>query len=258
LKASYDAFKIRQVEVQTDGVIASDHIRRWAMIKPNQNLLALDLAKVKRDLELVPLIQSASVERILPNALKIRVSEREPVAQIPMMQLKAGGGYEQVLYHVDNSGFIFHPLDPRLRAKSAGSSAQQLPVISGVDARELRAGCRVEAEQIRAALELIRQFDRSSMFGYVDLLRMDLSIPEILHLYTAQGSEVFFALENFDRQLHRWRLVYDQSQRWGKAIGSLDLSVANNAPLRLVEATPSTTPRLKNVKPSSRGKKKNV
>lgn len=253
-----DAFRIRHVQVQTDGVIATNHIQRWTMLKSTQNLLALDLAKVKRDLELVPLVQSASVERVLPHTLRIRVEERAPVAQVPMVQAKPGGGYEQMIYHVDASGFIFHPLDPRLRARPGDMPDEQLPTISGVDARELRAGRPVHSEQFVAALELIRKFGHSTMLDYADLLRIDLSTPDVLHVYTAQGSEVFFGLNNFDQQLHRWRLVYDQSLRWGKAISSLDLSVANNAPLRLVEATPSTVPRVKTVKPSTRTKKKNV
>ena len=51
-------------DVQTDGVIAPDQLRRWARVKPGENLFALDLARVKRDLELVPLIESVSVERV--------------------------------------------------------------------------------------------------------------------------------------------------------------------------------------------------
>src|SRR4051812_28028837 len=49
-----EAFAIQQIEVQTDGVIASENFRRWSTVKPGQNLLALDLMRVKRDLELVP------------------------------------------------------------------------------------------------------------------------------------------------------------------------------------------------------------
>ena len=60
------AFSLDELDVQTDGVISADQLRRWAGVKFEDNLLALDLARVKRDLELVPLVQSASVERILP------------------------------------------------------------------------------------------------------------------------------------------------------------------------------------------------
>src|ERR1039458_8448565 len=78
------AFAIAEVEVQTDGVISVDQLRRWAGVKPAENLLALDLAQVKRDLELVPLVQSVSVERVLPHTLRIRIIEREPIAQVKL------------------------------------------------------------------------------------------------------------------------------------------------------------------------------
>ena len=36
------SFAIIQVDVQTDGVIAPDQLRRWSGVKPGENLLALD------------------------------------------------------------------------------------------------------------------------------------------------------------------------------------------------------------------------
>src|SRR5258706_14764987 len=69
-----DAFAVQEIEVQTDGVIAPDALRRWAGVKPGENLLALDLARVKRDLELVSRVRSVAVERLLPHTLRLRVS----------------------------------------------------------------------------------------------------------------------------------------------------------------------------------------
>ena len=57
-----EAFAIQRIDVQTDGVVLGEQLRRWAMVKTGENLLALDLARVKRDLELVPIVQSATVE----------------------------------------------------------------------------------------------------------------------------------------------------------------------------------------------------
>src|SRR5437879_7508983 len=85
------AFAIQDLEIQTDGVIPLSQLRRWAGVKPEQNLLALDLARVKRDLEMVPLIQSVSIERILPHTLSLRIAEREPIAQINVPRARFGG-----------------------------------------------------------------------------------------------------------------------------------------------------------------------
>ena len=75
------AFAIQHVEVRTDGVIAPAVIRRWAMVRPGQNLLSLDLMRVKRDLEMYSPIAGVSVERVLPGTLRIVVAERQPIAQ---------------------------------------------------------------------------------------------------------------------------------------------------------------------------------
>ena len=37
-------FAIQRIDVQTDGVIAPDQLRRWSGVKPGENLIALDLA----------------------------------------------------------------------------------------------------------------------------------------------------------------------------------------------------------------------
>ena len=126
------AFSLGEIDLQTDGVIAMEQLRRWASVKSGQNLLALDLARVKRNLELVPFVQSVSVERILPHTLRIRVCEREPVAQILVSRSRIGGGLEQAIYHLDSDGWAMVPLDPRQRAVPQSQVPEQLPMISGI------------------------------------------------------------------------------------------------------------------------------
>ena len=41
-----DAFAIRDLDIQTDGSIPLDQLRKWAGVKPGDNLLALDLNRV--------------------------------------------------------------------------------------------------------------------------------------------------------------------------------------------------------------------
>ena len=253
-----DAFAIQQIEVQTDGVIAPEHFRRWAAIKPGQNLLALDLMRVQRDLELLPIVKTAAVERVLPKTLRLRIVEREPVAQVVTMQLRRQGGYESVIYHIDESGFVMQPLDPKWRAAPpAIQSDLSLPVISGVAASDLRPGRQIESAQVRAALNLISEFDHSPMAGLAELQRITVTTPEVLEVTTSHGSQIIFSLTPFEPQLHRWYLVFDHYQKSGKAIASLDLSIANNVPLRFIEAASLPPVRPKSPKPLAI-RKKNV
>ena|SRR5437868_9328129 len=68
-----DAFAISHLEIETDGVLAHEQIRSWAGVRPKSNLMRLDLARVKRDLEMVPAIESVAVERVLPGTLRIHI-----------------------------------------------------------------------------------------------------------------------------------------------------------------------------------------
>ncbi len=229
------AFAIHQIDVQTDGVIALEQIRRWAGVRLDDNLFALDLARVRRDLQLVPNIQSAAVERVLPHCLKIRVSEREPMAQFYFPQVRAAGLPEKGIYLLDPAGYVMPPLEAHQRAMSAPTN-EHLPVLIGIPTSDLRPGRQVESAQVRAALSLIEAFERSPMAGVAELKEIDLTVPNLLLVATGQGSEVAVGLSDMDGQFRRWRAVYDYGQKAGKYVAWLDLSVANNVPARWLEA----------------------
>jgi len=239
------AFAIQEVDVQTDGVISLDQLRRWAGVKPEENLFALDLARVKRDLEMVPLVQTASIERVLPRTLRIRITEREPVAQASFPRPRPSGGVEVAVFQLDADGYVLLPLDPRQRATPLSQPADSLPVVSGINASELQPGRRILSPSVHAALRLITAFDQSPMAGVVDLKRVDASSPAVLVATTGQGSEVVFGLADLEQQLRRWHEVFYLGQKMSKAIATLDLAVTNNIPARWIEASavPPAAPR---------------
>ncbi|HEV2434787.1 MAG TPA: FtsQ-type POTRA domain-containing protein [Verrucomicrobiae bacterium] len=229
-------FSIRRVDVQTDGMISPDQLRRWSGVKPGDNLMALDLASVKRNLELVSTVRSVSVERVLPGLLRIRVTERQPVAQVDVPRAGAAGGIEVTVYQLDADGYVMQPLDPRLCVIPLAQVRDQLPVIVGLNVYQLQPGQRVESPQVLAALQLLGTFNRSVMTGLVNLRRIDVSSPGVVVATTDQGGEITFGLDNLDQQLRRWREIYDLGQRMNRAIASVNLAVSNNVPVRWMEA----------------------
>jgi hypothetical protein len=253
------SFAIRDLDVQTDGVISIDQLRRWSGVKPGQNLLALDLARVKEHLEMVPLIRSASIERVLPGTLRIRVVERQPVAQVNAPRPRPGGeGIEVLVYHIDADGYVMVPLDPRQRAVPLSEAHAELPLISGLSASVLQPGRRIDLPALAAGLQLIREFDSSPLAGLTDLRRIDVGSPRVLAVTTGQASEIVFALENFERQLLRWHRIFEECRRYNRTIATLDLAVGENTPLRMQDASiaPLSVPPRK-AQPS-RTRKKNV
>ena len=238
------AFAIQHIEVQTDGVLPVEQLRRWTNVRTGQNLLALDLARVKRDLELAPLVQSASIERILPHTLRIRVTEREPLAQITVPRPGGRNGIELASLQIDSEGFVIQPMEQPRRPAATGSS-DALPLILGINPDEAQPGRRIDTPQVQAGLRLISAFEGSSMAGVVDLKSINVSGAETLVVTTGQGSEITFGLCGLEEQLNRWHTIYGAGQKAGKAIATLDLAVTNNIPARWLEASalPAVTPR---------------
>jgi len=262
-----DAFAIKTIDVETDGVMAIDQLRRWSGVKVGENLMALDLGRVKRDLEMVSLIRSVAVERILPHKLRLRVMEREPLAEALIYQTavrsNAAPEMNQFLL-LDRESFVIQPVDPRQRAVPAEAN-EVLPVITGIAPAQLIPGHQLGIPQAQAALDMIEAFNRSPMSGLVDLQRVDISLPGVVVVSTAQGSEITFAIASgeaparaheFDRELRRWHSVFDFFQKSGKAIASLDLSVPANIPAHAVDA--GLTPPAPRNRNAQHRQKKNV
>jgi cell division septal protein FtsQ len=237
------AFAVQELDIQTDGVISVEQLRRWSGVRLEQNLFAIDLARVKRDIELVPAVQSVAVERVLPHTLKIRVIEREPIAQADR-------------YYLDSEGFAMQPLEPGQRSMPI-NPGERYPVISGINPSELRAGRPVESPQVRAALRFLAAFEHSAMAPQVDIARVDVSAPDVLQVMTVQQNEITFYPGDFEKQLGRWFLIYCKGQEQARQIGTLDLSVAQHVPLHWIDtaAVPLNATKLRKTSPY---KKKHV
>lgn len=244
------AFAIQNIEVQTDGVIPPDELRRWSNVRPGANLIALDLAAVKRNLELVPEISGVWVERVLPRTLRIRVTERRPVAQVNVPTATRSGGIVLTVFQLDADGYVMKPLDPRQQVIPLSQLAGQLPAITGLNQYLLLPGHRVDSPEVLAALRLVTAFRHSPMAGLVDLWRVDVSQPGVVVALTKQGSEITFGFDNLDQQLGRWREIHDWGQTMNKVIATANLAVSNNVPVRWMAAAGQPEASPENSKPT--------
>ncbi|HEX3628641.1 MAG TPA: FtsQ-type POTRA domain-containing protein [Verrucomicrobiae bacterium] len=238
-------FAVQQIDVESSGTISDEQLRRWSGVRMGQNLIALDLAAVKRNLEMASAINTASVERILPHTLRIRVTERTPVAQVNVPRNGGQNGISISVFQLDANGVVMQPLDPRQSVVPLGQMGESLPVVSGLNVFQLQSGHRLVTPEILAALKMIAAFPHSPMAGLADIQRVDVSFPRVFTVTTIQGGEITFGLDHLDEQLARWREIYDLGQRMNKAIASLDLAVANNVPVRWTEriSAPSPAPK---------------
>lgn len=233
-------FGVRVVEIQPELIwLSREEVLRWTGVRAGDNLLALDLDRIKRDLELVPQIEEVALERQLPDTLRIVVRERQPVARVHGVRPEAGR-LVPTTYFLDARARVMPPLGadrPNLQA-----ALDALPVVSGLHSAALRVGREVGAPPVRAALELVQRFPHSPLAGRTALRSLDVADPDQVRVLTAQGAEVVFPLTRLDEHLHRWWLVEEASRHQGRTLRWLDLTVTNNCPLLWQPAAPLPAP----------------
>ena len=251
------AFAVDRLDVLTDGIIPVEQLRAWASVRKGDNILQLDLARIKRELEQVALIESATVERILPRQVIIRIAEREPIAKVAVYQTRSANGLlERTLLYLDRQGMVIPPVLRALNTPAFDQATRNLPLLTGVNPAELRPGRKVASEPVLAALRWIRDFQRSEMAGRVDVRAIDITAGLTFTVHTEQGNEVTFSSGNFESQLARWRSVHGLAMSQRKTLSSLDLAVTNYVPAVWVDWTNSPPPVLQST--TSPYRKRNV
>ena len=232
-----ESFAVTEMDYRTDGIISENQLQNWGGVRLGDNLLSLDLLRIKRNIELTPRVKMASVERILPDTLQVRVTERVPMAQIWVWQRGGDGpgGYDCVRLQVDESGHVMPPIAGRSVVIPEQQAEWSLPVIAGIELKTLRSlapGRAADLPKLQSALNLIRAYRRSSLAGEIDLRVVDLSQPRILRVTTGDGGQIDLATSRLSQQFSRWACIRAHGEKYGFAIETMDLSVTNNVPVR--------------------------
>lgn len=236
-------FAIKTIEVLTNGRwIRPQQVRAWAGVREGENLLRLDLQRIKHDLEIIPQLEGITIERVPPHLLRISVAERDPVAQVRTVQLNASGTVVPITYFLDPTGMVM-PLLPEGTVPPDGLAAlKALPLIEGVGGRDLRPGRPVGTREVAAALALVQEFERSEVKRVATLASVDVSDPSVLVARTDQGTVVTMHPLDVAQQLRRWWAVHQAGLRSSNVIATLDLSVTNYCPV--VWTNPTSQPPL--------------
>ena len=233
-----EIFTVKIIDVRVRGIIQPTQLQKMAGVRTGENLFRVDLLRVKRDLELTPLIESAAVERVLPDTLRLRIVERRPIAQVVGFRQQPDGQLVRQVYWLDARGVVIPPIDPRLTVQN--NQPKWLPLIVGIPTAKLLPGRTVGSPAVRSALQLVSRYDLSPMAGLAHLRQIDVSGRETLGVITWQGARVTLGLNGLNAQIQRWRQIHDLGRQHHRAVATVDLSIKNNLPVRWMH--PSSRP----------------
>jgi len=227
-----DTLALKRFNVRSQGVIPQRMLIQWTGLKPGDNLLGFELAEIKRNLELSPFIEEASVERIFPETLSIHVRERQPKARIQLLQLDGtpDGMVKLVPLMLDEKGFVMScptqgeiPISMRLKW-------DQLPEITGVNGIPVHIGRAVENPRLKAAIQWVTTFQQSVVHSMVTVTAVNVSEPDVLHVKTSDGQQILFGFDDTETQLAKWMQILDFGREIGRRLAFLNLTIPNNMP----------------------------
>ena len=190
-----------------------------------RNIFFVSLDERKKQLEQIPWVESATVMRLLPNRLAIRIQERTPVAFA-----RIGSKF----HLIDANGVI-------LGMPANRQTKYSFPVIEGITDTEPLSS---RAAAMRIYGHLVRELDSDGGHYSRDLSEVDLTDPEDVKVTAAAVGSVMVHLGSSDF-LGRYKLYVNHIAEWRQQfqnLQSVDLRyegqiVVNPDANRLAQAT---------------------
>lgn len=135
-------FRVRDFDVRGNRHFSAGEVARIAGVERGLNLFAVDTDAAEAKLLESPWIRRAKMSRALPGTLRIEVAEREA---------SAVASIEDVLYLVTPEGEPFKVVEP--------NDPSDLPVLTGVSARDLAVDRARAVERLALGLEIVREYE---------------------------------------------------------------------------------------------------
>jgi cell division septal protein FtsQ len=219
-------FAVREIAVENDGGMTPAQVIQLAGARPGVNVFSVDLAQLRRNLELIPMVRAVDVRRVLPGKLVIHVNERIAVAKLqgPGRELRDSA------FWIDRQGVVMKPVkvgDAILQPQTVGP----VPLLTGVTLADVRVGRKAESDQVYDALELIDRLAQSAAGSLVEVEQVDLSRPRQLLVTTKQKTVVKFDVKNFQQQLRRLSTILVWAMQRQKPVQLVDLTVERGVPV---------------------------
>lgn len=223
-------FDLREVQiVGSCQAMSKQELLERSGLRRGQNLVTLDLTRVRKELEMIPYLESVAVEQVLPHLLRIHIMERVPVARVRVFQPTARGEAAGRTWYVDRAGTVMP--DRVLRSDPRDPYARlDLPTLTGVNPPDVPAGGRVNDPAVDWALRTLELYEEIGMNTIARIRTVDVSERGVLHLTLSTGTHVTLGPEDVQRQLLRLGLLYNAGLQNHKRLLEVDLSVRNNCP----------------------------
>jgi cell division septal protein FtsQ len=193
-------YTLKRIQIEPVDRFDEYNIRRVTGLERGQNLWSLKLPQITRDLEKLPYVSNARVERRFPDTVVIKLHERTPVVKITALNEDAG---TRETYYLDRDCIV---LEPR-----PSEQLIPLPEIVGLSNAEVEPGVRLEDPSLVKALKILNAIDNTStLHTSIDIRSIDLSQPLSIKMVTTRDLTIIFRTDVLDQQLVRLVSIFER------------------------------------------------
>jgi cell division septal protein FtsQ len=220
-------YVLNRIEIEPRGHFSERQIRQAAGLEPGENLWTLNLRQITRDLEKLPYVSSAKVERHFPDTVSILIHERVPVVKIVGLNIDLG---TREPFYLDRDGVVLKPRQDE--------TVPLLPEIIGLtDAQaELEPGMKLEQPSLKCAMEILDDIDHSQLHTSITIRTIDVRNPISITMTTRQEMAITFRFDYIDQQLQRLLQIVNDPQFQQRPIATVDLTPDSNVPVTFAQS----------------------
>jgi cell division septal protein FtsQ len=218
-------YNLERIEVNRPDLLSAEEIEHLTGIAPGMNLFRLDLGTAQTRLSRIPELERVSIERVLPDTLRVSLVVREPVAWLADA---ADPPELQPYLLVEASGHFFRP-------HKILPSYYDLPLITGGRIADLEANDILHREDLREALALLQTI-RFSNETTLSVRTVDISKGFCLEVRDRGDALVIFDIGSYPAQLARLQKLLDHCAETGRELEMVNLIPQRNTPVRFVMA----------------------
>ncbi len=203
-------FSLKTITVSSAKHLTRDEILGLASVEPGKDLFRMNLKRMGEHILLNPWVETVRINRYLPDAIAITITEREPVAIVNM-------GF---IYYLDKKGNVFKVLNQ--------GDKLDFPVVTGFSEEALGSDPKGTREALETTCLLLKTLREKGAFILADVSEIHYDKGYGFTLFTSNGAlPVKVGAGDFPAKVERFARIYRDLMVQPTAIHYIDLDYSD-------------------------------
>jgi len=204
--SSVTVFSLKNITVSSAKHLTREEILGLASVEPGKDLFRMNLKRMGEHILMNPWVETVKINRYLPDAIAITVTEREPVAIVNM-------GF---IYYLDSKGKVFKVLNQ--------GDKLDFPVVTGFSEETLGSDPKGTKEALETTCLLLKTLREKGAFILADVSEIHYDKGYGFTLFTSNGAlPVKIGSGDFPAKIERFARIYRDLMAQSTTIHYIDL-----------------------------------